>query len=156
MKRATQSKQSLLEPTIARRAALDAVVKLDPRRQIRNPVMFVVWVGAALTSVLAVQAIAGRGEAPWTFILAIALWLWFTLLFANFAEAVAEGRSEGQQLLEEAAPPEACLSTEVANAFDEYQRLAPARHDGRTSRRRASSADRAAGTAGRDGRPRAR
>src|SRR5262249_853016 len=61
-----------------------------------NPVMFVVWVCAVLTTVLAIQALVGHGEAPWTFILAIAFWLWVTLLFANFAEAMAEGRGKAQ------------------------------------------------------------
>jgi K+-transporting ATPase ATPase B chain len=74
----------------------DAFRKLDPRVQWRNPVMFVVYVGAILTTVLWVQALAGRGEAPGWFILNVAIWLWFTLLFANFAEALAEGRSKAQ------------------------------------------------------------
>ena len=64
--------------------------------QWRNPVMFVVYVGSILTTVLWVQALGGQGEAPAGFILAIALWLWFTVLFANFAEALAEGRSKAQ------------------------------------------------------------
>ena len=70
--------------------------KLSPVTQIRNPVMFVVYVGSILTSVLYVQALRGHGEAPANFILAIALWLWFTVLFANFAESLAEGRSKAQ------------------------------------------------------------
>jgi K+-transporting ATPase ATPase B chain len=89
-------RRRLIEPAIARRAALESLRKLDPRVQVRNPVMFVVWVGAVLTSALAVQALGGQGEAPFTFILAIALWLWFTLVFANFAEALAEGRGKAQ------------------------------------------------------------
>jgi K+-transporting ATPase ATPase B chain len=83
--------RSLLVPAVA-----DAFGKLDPRVQWRNPVMFVVYVGAILTTVLWVQALAGRGEAPGWFILNVATWLWFTLLFANFAEALAEGRSKAQ------------------------------------------------------------
>jgi K+-transporting ATPase ATPase B chain len=79
------------------RAAVSAAFrKLDPRRQARNPVMFVVWVGAALDTGLFVHALLGQGEAPTGFILAVALWLWFTVLFANFAEAVAEGRGKAQ------------------------------------------------------------
>ncbi|MFA6133090.1 MAG: potassium-transporting ATPase subunit KdpB [Phycisphaerae bacterium] len=74
----------------------NSFLKLDPRRQWKNPVMFVVWVGAALTSVLLVQAILGRGEARPSFILGISAWLWFTVLFANFAEAMAEGRGKAQ------------------------------------------------------------
>ncbi|MFN0243200.1 MAG: potassium-transporting ATPase subunit KdpB [Planctomycetota bacterium] len=95
MSKKTQSR-SLLDPALARRAAVDSVRKLDPRSQVRNPVMFVVWVGALLTSVLWIQALVGRGEAPAGFILAISLWLWFTVLFANFAEAMAEGRGKAQ------------------------------------------------------------
>jgi K+-transporting ATPase ATPase B chain len=88
--------QRLFEPDITRRALGAAFRKLAPRHQLRNPVMFVVWVGSVLTTLLAVQAFLGRGEAPAGFILAVALWLWFTLLFANFAEAMAEGRGKAQ------------------------------------------------------------
>jgi K+-transporting ATPase ATPase B chain len=77
-------------------AVADAFRKLDPRVQWRNPVMFVVYVGAILTTALWFQALAGRGEAPGWFILNVAIWLWFTLLFANLAEALAEGRSKAQ------------------------------------------------------------
>ena len=63
---------------------------------VRNPVMFVVEVGSLLTTALWVQALAGRGEAPVWFIGAVSLWLWFTVLFANFAEAIAEGRGKAQ------------------------------------------------------------
>jgi len=88
--------RSLFEPTILRRAILDAFLKLNPLHQLRNPVMFVVWVCSALTTLLYVQALMGHGEARPGFILGIALWLWFTLLFANFAEAMAEGRGKAQ------------------------------------------------------------
>lgn len=86
----------LLDPPIVRRALVDAVKKLDPRVQVRNPVMFVVLIGALLTTGLWVQALTGRGEAPASFIFAISVWLWFTVLFANFAEAMAEGRGKAQ------------------------------------------------------------
>jgi K+-transporting ATPase ATPase B chain len=86
----------LFEPSILRRAALDAFLKLNPLHQLRNPVMFTVWICSALTTLLYVQALAGHGEARPGFILGIALWLWFTLLFANFAEAMAEGRGKAQ------------------------------------------------------------
>jgi K+-transporting ATPase ATPase B chain len=86
----------LFDPPIVRRAALDALLKLDPRQQIRNPVMFVVFVGSLLTTALGVQALAGHAEAPIGFILGVAAWLWFTLIFANFAEAMAEGRGKAQ------------------------------------------------------------
>ena len=74
----------------------DAFRKLSPRLQFRNPVMFVVFVCSVLTSLLWVQALAGHGEAPTGFIFWVGLWLWFTLLFANFAEALAEGRGKAQ------------------------------------------------------------
>jgi K+-transporting ATPase ATPase B chain len=79
-----------------RRAALDAFIKLSPLRMVRNPVMFVAEVGSVLTTVLWLQALAGRGEAPAWFIGWVAAWLWFTVLFANFAEALAEGRGKAQ------------------------------------------------------------
>ena len=77
-------------------AMLDSLRKLSPRVQLRNPVMFVVYVGSILTTLLFLQALRGAGEAPAGFILAITVWLWFTVLFANFAEALAEGRSKAQ------------------------------------------------------------
>lgn len=79
-----------------RRALVDAMRKLDPRWMARNPVMFVVEVGSALTTLLLVQALLGQGEAPTGFILAVTVWLWFTVLFANFSEALAEGRGKAQ------------------------------------------------------------
>jgi len=78
------------------RALGDAFIKLSPRMQFRNPVMFVVFVCSVLTTLLWVQALAGHGEAPKGFIFWVSLWLWFTLLFANFAEALAEGRGKAQ------------------------------------------------------------
>ncbi len=86
----------LFDPPIVRRAVVDAARKLDPRVQVRNPVMFVVLVGAVLTTALWIQALLGRGEAEASFIFAISVWLWFTVLFANFAEAMAEGRGKAQ------------------------------------------------------------
>ena len=77
-------------------AVVDSFRKLSPAAQWRNPVMFVVYVGSVLTTLLWIQALFGHGEAPALFIFAIAVWLWFTLLFANFAEALAEGRSKAQ------------------------------------------------------------
>ncbi|MEO7010138.1 MAG: potassium-transporting ATPase subunit B, partial [Caldimonas sp.] len=87
---------SLLDPALVGPAIGGAFGKLDPRAQWRNPVMFVVYIGSILTTILAVQALSGQGEAPAVFVVAIALWLWFTVLFANFAEALAEGRSKAQ------------------------------------------------------------
>jgi len=86
----------LFDPAIVRGALVAAVAKLDPRHQVRNPVMFVVLIGSILTTLLFLQALVGEGEAPAGFILAVALWLWFTVLFANFAEAMAEGRGKAQ------------------------------------------------------------
>lgn len=78
------------------RAMAEAFLKLNPRWMVRNPVMFVVEVGSVLTTGLWIQALGGHGEAPTGFIGAISLWLWFTVLFANFSEALAEGRGKAQ------------------------------------------------------------
>jgi K+-transporting ATPase ATPase B chain len=86
----------MFEPGILRGALSGAVTKLDPRMQVRNPVMFVVGVGAVLTTLLYADAVGGGGEAPAWLVGTIAAWLWFTLLFANFAEAMAEGRGKAQ------------------------------------------------------------
>jgi K+-transporting ATPase ATPase B chain len=83
-------------PGLYQRAVVDAFGKLDPRTMIRNPVMFTVEVGSVITSLLWLQALSGQGEAPAGFIGAISAWLWFTVLFANFAEALAEGRGKAQ------------------------------------------------------------
>ena len=92
----TRKTFTLFDPTLALPAIADAFRKLNPAVQWRNPVMFVVYVGSILTTILWVQALVGQGEAPAGFILAITIWLWFTVLFANFAEALAEGRSKAQ------------------------------------------------------------
>jgi len=89
-------KQTSFRRELYQRAILDSFIKLDPRKMLRNPVMFVVEVGSLLTTALWIQALPGRGEAPASFIGAVALWLWFTVLFANFSEAVAEGRGKAQ------------------------------------------------------------
>ncbi|NVB84396.1 MAG: potassium-transporting ATPase subunit KdpB, partial [Kofleriaceae bacterium] len=91
------SARPLFDGPIVRRAIRDALVKLDPRRMIRNPVMFVVEVGSAFTTLLFVHAlVTGAGDTGAGFIGAISLSLWFTVLFANFAEAMAEGRGKAQ------------------------------------------------------------
>ena len=87
---------SLMTPQILQEALFDSFRKLTPQQQWKNPVMFVVYIGSLLTTFLWIQAMTGLGEAPAGFILGVALWLWFTVLFANFAEAVAEGRSKAQ------------------------------------------------------------
>jgi K+-transporting ATPase ATPase B chain len=86
----------MFDPALLRPAIVDSFKKLTPRTQFRNPVMFCVYVGAILTTILWIAALGGQAEAPAGFILAISLWLWFTVLFANFAEALAEGRSKAQ------------------------------------------------------------
>ena len=93
---ATLKKQPPYRRDLYRRAILNSFRKLDPRLEVRNPVMFVVEVGSVLTTLLWLQALLGQGEAPTAFIGAVSLWLWFTVLFANFAEAVAEGRGKAQ------------------------------------------------------------
>ena len=84
-----RAQTALLDPQILRRASVDAVRKLDPRRMARNPVMFVVELGSVLVTVIAVAD-------PSVFAWLIAAWLWFTVLFANLAEAIAEGRGKAQ------------------------------------------------------------
>ncbi len=79
-----------------KQAILDAFVKLNPRRTIRNPVMFVVEIGSLLTTGLWIQSLLNGGEAPSEFIGSVMVWLWFTVLFANFSEALAEGRGKAQ------------------------------------------------------------
>ena len=98
--------RKLVTPTIFRQALFDTFSKLMPQAQWRNPVMFVVYVGSILTTFLFFQALHGNGDAPAGFILAVALWLWFTVLFANFAEAVAEGKSKAQAAALKAAKRE--------------------------------------------------
>src|SRR5215510_5269869 len=84
-------KKALWEWKIVRRAIWDALLKLNPRTMMRNPVMFVVEIGSVITTVLLF-----KGGAAFWFNLQITLWLWFTVLFANFAEAMAEGRGKAQ------------------------------------------------------------
>jgi potassium-transporting ATPase ATP-binding subunit len=88
--------RSMFDPAIVMPAIADSFRKLGPRHQLRNPVMFCVYIGSILTTVLWLAALSGQAEAPAGFILAVSLWLWFTVLFANFAEALAEGRSKAQ------------------------------------------------------------
>ncbi|WP_211443653.1 potassium-transporting ATPase subunit KdpB [Collimonas humicola] len=87
---------TLFDSALMGPAIVASFKKLAPQTQLRNPVMFVVYVGSILTTLLYFQALVGKGEASAGFILAISVWLWFTVLFANFAEALAEGRSKAQ------------------------------------------------------------
>jgi K+-transporting ATPase ATPase B chain len=87
---------SLFDRSVLSRAARDSVLKLDPRNQARNPVMFVVLVGAVITSVEWLRTVLDSQSADRGFTLLVSVWLWFTILFANFAEAMAEGRGKAQ------------------------------------------------------------
>jgi K+-transporting ATPase ATPase B chain len=84
------------DPPIVKRAIKDAFIKLDPRQVARNPVMFVVEVGSVLTTLLIIRDIAAGDTSNLLFTVQVTLWLWFTVLFANFAEAMAEGRGKAQ------------------------------------------------------------
>lgn len=89
-------KQSEMRRALYQRAVWDSFIKLNPSRMVRNPVMFVVEIGSVAATILWIQAVLGQGEAPAGFVGAVALWLWFTVLFANFSEAIAEGRGKAQ------------------------------------------------------------
>ena len=88
--------QSLFDRQLLSAALIAAFTKLTPQQQWKNPVMFVVYIGSLLTTLLWLLALNGLGRDPAPFILTISLWLWVTVLFANFAEAMAEGRSKAQ------------------------------------------------------------
>ncbi|WP_054882931.1 potassium-transporting ATPase subunit KdpB [Yersinia rohdei] len=92
----THKQRAIFEPQLVRTALLDAVKKLDPRVQWRNPVMFVVYLGSWLTTLIWLSILSGHTTGSALFTGSVALWLWFTVLFANFAEALAEGRSKAQ------------------------------------------------------------
>ncbi|SEA71267.1 potassium-transporting ATPase subunit KdpB [Variovorax sp. YR216] len=94
----TQTSLSLFDAALVKPALWAAVTKLSPRVQWRNPVMFIVYIGSIVTTVLWVHSLSYPGETgmPPAFVLAVSIWLWFTVLFANFAEALAEGRSKAQ------------------------------------------------------------
>jgi potassium-transporting ATPase ATP-binding subunit len=105
-------------------AIVDSFRKLSPRAQARNPVMFVVYVGSMLTTVLWIQALFGAGEAPAWFIFAVTVWLWFTVLFANFAESVAEGRAKAQaQSLRAAKRSVMAKKLAAAKRSDEWSKV---------------------------------
>ena len=91
-----KSRQVSFQKEIYLRAIIEAFLKLDPRQMIRNPVMFVVEIGSILTIIFWIQAILKAGEESAVFIGMISLWLWITVLFANYAEALAEGRGKAQ------------------------------------------------------------
>src|SRR5512143_1964325 len=89
-------KRPLFDPSIVKRAIRDAFVKLDPRRVAANPVMFVVETGSILTTLLILRDIWSGHTEDLLFTVQVTLWLWFTVFFANFAEAMAEGRGKAQ------------------------------------------------------------
>ena len=86
----------LFDPSLLKPALLESLRRLQPRAQWRNPVMFIVYIGSIFTTLLLVHALSSPADASMrpAFVLAITVWLWFTVLFANFAEALAEGRSK--------------------------------------------------------------
>ena len=92
MSSTSKSRKSIWDPTIVRGAAIGSVLKLNPRKMMGNPVMFVVEVGSVITTILLIL----RPHESFKFNLQITLWLWFTVMFANFAEAMAEGRGKAQ------------------------------------------------------------
>ena len=94
----TSTSLSLFDGALVKPALWSSVTKLSPRVQWRNPVMFIVYIGSILTTLLWLHALSFPGDTgmPPAFVLAISIWLWFTVLFANFAEALAEGRSKAQ------------------------------------------------------------
>ncbi len=87
----THKQRAIFEPALVRTALLDAVKKLDPRVQWRNPVMFVVYLGSWLTTLIWLDILSGHTTGSAMFTGSIALWLWFTVLFANMAEAWPRG-----------------------------------------------------------------
>ena len=87
---------SIFDPSIVRGAAGDSLRKLDPRVMVRNPVMAIVLAGAILVSVVFVRDFESSSSAQNVFTGLVGIWLWFTVLFANFAEAMAEGRGKAQ------------------------------------------------------------
>ena len=92
----TASKNSMVDNHILKEAILESFIKLKPTTQAKNPVMLLVYVSAILTSLLWIVALFGIKDAPTGYTLAVAIILWLTVLFANFAEALAEGRGKAQ------------------------------------------------------------
>ncbi|HEX4206125.1 MAG TPA: potassium-transporting ATPase subunit KdpB [Ktedonobacteraceae bacterium] len=95
-KNSRKGRDSVFHGAILQRALIDALKKLDPRWQLKNPVMFVVEVGSVITTIEMVRLFVSGPTTEALFVLAVTLWLWFTVIFANFAEAMAEGRGKAQ------------------------------------------------------------
>ncbi len=94
--RARRRGSSIWDPVLVRRAVRESFPKLDPRVMAKNPVMFVVEIGSVLTTIVLIQGLLGSISVNVGFVLQVTLWLWFTVLFANFAEAIAEARGKAQ------------------------------------------------------------
>src|SRR3984893_5134463 len=120
-------KLSMFDRALLVPALVDAFRKLSPRVQWERYVLFVVYIGSILTTALWIQALAGAGEAPAWFIFNVAIWLWFTVLFANFAEALAEGRSTAQAAALRGLK-QAVLAKKLSSAADR-SRHSPVRAD---------------------------
>src|SRR5712671_2729634 len=114
-------RSSLLDRNIMLPALVESVTKLDPRWQARNPVMFVVEVGSVITTIIFIAGLF-RGASDSLFVGQITLWLWFTVVFANFAEALAEGRGKAQAAslrgLKTATPARRLLSANFEGPFE--------------------------------------
>ena len=96
VRRKQAATKSIFDPTIVSRASIDSFKKLNPRTMMRNPVMFIVWVGSLVTTVMFIRDFGDNDTQQNVFAGLVAAWLWFTVLFANFAEAMAEGRGKAQ------------------------------------------------------------
>ena len=96
MKEKAKSKSAFTDKEMLSRAIKDSFLKMSPKKQLENPVMFLVYVSSILTTILFVLSLVGLRDARPGFILGITVVLWFTVLFANFAEAIAEGRGKAQ------------------------------------------------------------
>ncbi|MBK6009405.1 potassium-transporting ATPase subunit KdpB [Ramlibacter ginsenosidimutans] len=96
MSKHAKTELRLFDPALLKPALKGSFTKLSPRVQLHNPVMFVVYIVSIVATLLWIEALRGGGETSAGFVFAVALWLWFTVLFANFAEALAEGRSKAQ------------------------------------------------------------
>lgn len=109
---------ALFEPTLVVQALKEAVKKLNPQAQWRNPVMFIVWIGSLLTTCISIAMASGAMHGNALFSAAISGWLWVTVLFANFAEALAEGRSKAQanslKGVKKLPLPASCVSRNMA------------------------------------------
>jgi K+-transporting ATPase ATPase B chain len=121
----TVKARPLFDPPLVRQALIDSIGKLDPRIQIRNPVMFVVELGSVFTLLLYILSLGGKSDEPSGFILSISVWLWFTVIFANFSEAMAEGRGKAQAQSLKQARQEVTAKKLAAPKYGSTFELAP-------------------------------